>query len=69
MGWNYRIVKRNRYYFLHEAYYNKKGQADSITAEPVGPCADTPEELIAILEQQLKDAKHYKDDILNYEDF
>lgn len=63
MTWNYRIIRRidpatgEIGYSIHEAYYNKAGEIYSITAEPVAPFGESSEELLADLENMLKDAK------------
>ena len=71
--WNYRIIHYDsdkgmglkNHYGLYEVIYNDKGEITAHTEEPE-VIADTPEELLAYLEQMLYDAKKCKDDILDY---
>lgn len=76
MGWNNRIIKHIQiikgkkyiWYGVHEAFYDKgKKEPHSWTADPVVLTAETPEELIELIEYILKDCKKYKNKILNYD--
>ena len=70
MTWNYRILKRKtilstgeevEYYALHEVYYDKKGNPDSYTKEPISFVCDedeTADGIIKSLEMALKDVKN-----------
>ena len=66
MSWNYRIKKTTithssgeteDVYALHECYYNDKGICNAYTERAVSTSGESVEELIAILERQLNDAK------------
>ena len=48
MTWNYRIVRYadGSGYGLHEVYYDKHGNAESMTSEPATFFGDTQEELV-----------------------
>ena len=35
--WNYRVVKKNGYLGIHEAYYDDSGNVHSLSTEPVSP--------------------------------
>ena len=35
MSWNYRIIKHEDYYGLHEVYYDDEGEVDAWTLEPL----------------------------------
>ena len=71
--WNYRIIHYDsdkgmglkNHYGLYEVMYNDRGQITAHTEEPE-LLAETPEELIEYLEMMLRDAKKYKDYILDY---
>ena len=69
--WNYRIVEKSnswigpdgnrhleRYYELHEVYYNGKGEIWSWTENPVGIYFESYEEMKQILKQYKKACKH-----------
>ena len=49
--WNYRIVKYadGSGYGMHEVYYNKRGRATHMTAEPVGLYGVTLAEMFAVI--------------------
>jgi hypothetical protein len=59
MSWNYRVVRREcatpngteTIYAIHEAYYDKDGNVDSITAEPVPIVADNLGDMMDMLFQ------------------
>lgn len=59
--WNYRVVKSEAGYQIHEVHYEKrrgKYRAVAMSDKPVVPWGDTKQELIEDLERMLKDAKH-----------
>ena len=37
MGWNYRTVRRNGIFAIHEVYYANNGRAMYLTENPVSP--------------------------------
>lgn len=76
MTWNHRVVKRKGkpfhgipqpdWYAIHEVYYDKKGRPKTLTAEPVAPGGETPDELRDDL-NRMRDA--LKKPILQESDF
>ena len=71
MGWNYRVVyhppskymvgkkefDRKEYLAIHEVYYNKNGEPDSMTIDPIVFADDGPTSLSSLkcmLEDQLE---------------
>lgn len=75
MTWNNRIFKRkdvrtnNIFYGVHETFYDKNKKVDGYTENPIfGGSFESPEELIASLEQILNDVKKSKNDILDYDE-
>ena len=68
MSWNYRIVERDECFGIHEAYYNKIREVDGMTKDSVKlECYESVDELIEDLECMLKDARRYKDKVLDYD--
>ena len=57
-NWNFRIVKYadGSGYGLHEVYYDKNGNAVSMTEEPASFVGDTPAEIHSELKNALDDA-------------
>lgn len=49
MNWNYRIVrhvdKDEKWYAIHEVYYNEKGKIFAISSEPIAPAGDNIKEI------------------------
>jgi hypothetical protein len=80
MSWNNRIFKHtvkfngkfNRedrvWYGIHETYYDDDGKPDGWTAEPMCGGFDSVDDLIVSLEMMLRDAKKYRNDVLEYKD-
>ena len=76
MSWNYRVF-RHKYpgtvkevlYELRETYYDKDGKicAWDASEEPSSATGESVEELIEVLELQLRDAKKCRDDILDFD--
>ena len=68
--WNNRIFKhtneRGTTYALHECYYDEEGMTQGWTDAPECGHYDSPDELIAALEQMLNDARRWKEDVLDY---
>lgn len=76
MSWNYRILKHtnkengNVLYGLYEVYYDQFDLPNGCTENAIDLYGfETVSDLIKTLEMMLKDAKKYKNKILNYEDF
>jgi hypothetical protein len=49
--WNYRVVKNEGVFAIHEAYYDDAGEVMTITVEPMAPRGDSLAELRADLEK------------------
>jgi hypothetical protein len=65
--WNYRVVEKDGYYGIHEAYYDdKKDKPHSITKNEVSPFGETLDELKSSL-QMVSEALDKP--VLHYEDF
>lgn len=66
--WNNRFIQHKDYVGLYEVFYNDEGVPCGYaeTPEEIG---DSPEDIISILEMQLKDAKDGKDSVLQDDDF
>lgn len=75
MSWNNRIMRRvNKVgdrevilFSLHEVYYTDAGLPKSWTVEPVFGGFESVDDLISSLELMLKDAKRFRDDVLEYD--
>lgn len=68
MSWNYRLTKKDDLFSLHEAYYNEDKEVCGLTQDPAQVAHyESVDELIDDLERMLKDAKRYKNDVLDYE--
>ena len=67
MTWNYRVVKKDNYFAIHEAFYDEKSKKPhSITAEPCEPYGETLEELKEDIEWF---TIALEKPVLNYKDF
>lgn len=65
MTWNYRVVRKNGYLGIHEAFYTKdKENPVSITVETVAPAGEKPKELKKELKRMLK---AFKRPIIEYD--
>ena len=65
--WNYRVVEKDGYFGIHEAFYNGKDKKpDSITQNEMSPHGETFEEL---KEDFQMFAKALDKPTLHYEDF
>lgn len=45
MIWNYRVIEHDRFFVIHEVYYNDKGDITAISEDPIAPSGETLEEL------------------------
>jgi hypothetical protein len=54
MSWNYRIVLKDDFYEIHEVYYDKYGNKQSVSVDPISPSGETKEELKEGLEKMLE---------------
>ena len=65
MTWNYRIIKKDVDYSIHEVYYTEDGKPEMVTVEPIAPYGETYIEFLG-------DFGYYLDAItkpvLNFED-
>ena len=56
-GWNYRIIKKDDYLFIHEVYYNRNGKPKSWTVNPISVGATDVTEMrrtFTLMRQALK---------------
>lgn len=53
-AWNYRVVKKNGYLAIHEAYYDDHGNVRSLSVGPVSPAYEELTELKTTLELMLE---------------
>ncbi len=66
MSWNYRIFKgKDNRFTIREAYYNKENQIYLFREDSMEPWGTSANELIADLERMLRDAKRFKDEVLD----
>jgi len=45
MVWNYRVIEHDRFFAIHEVYYNDKGDITAISEDPMHPQGETLKEL------------------------
>ncbi len=45
MIWNYRVIEHDRFFAIHEVYYNDKGEITAISEDPIAPAGETLDEL------------------------
>ena len=45
MFWNYRVIEHDRFFAIHEAYYNDNGDKTAISEDPMHPQGETLKEL------------------------
>ncbi len=62
--WNYRIVKKENVYGIHEAFYDSDGKIEAITENAVNPHGETKDDLIEDLDLMLRAV--FKD-VIDYE--
>lgn len=62
--WDYRVIKRDGVYTIHEVYYNPDGSIYALTEHPVEPLGESPEELKRDLNRFVK---AFKQEILEYD--
>ena len=67
-SWNFRLIEKDGYLYIHEAYYDKKGDKKpyNITKNSINVAGKDKEEIKWVLEK-MKLA--LDKDILKYEDF
>ncbi len=69
MGWNNRIIRHEidgeERLALHEVYYNEDGSIKAWTKKPVTEFFEDTEDIVSDLEQKLRDAKRFRDEILD----
>lgn len=54
MIWNYRVIEHDRFFAIHEVYYNDKGEITAISEDSVEPSGHTLKELKGDLEYFLQ---------------
>lgn len=52
MAWNYRVVRQDDTYTIHEVYYDQEGRITAFSTNPVAPCGETLEELRVDMDRQ-----------------
>jgi hypothetical protein len=51
-SWNYRVLRHaDDYFAIHSVYYDKHGNAHSVSVTPAAVAADTTEEILAELDR------------------
>lgn len=45
MIWNYRVIEHDKFFAIHEVYYNDKGKITAISEDPMHPHGNNLEEL------------------------
>lgn len=65
MSWNYRVVKKDGMYAIHEVHYSD-GEIIGITEDAVAPIGETKSEVVEDLVMMLQDCKS---EVVDYEDF
>jgi len=54
MHWNYRVIKSEDVFHIHEVYYNAKGDICAISEDPMCPHGETLKELKSDMEHFLQ---------------
>lgn len=54
MIWNYRVIEHDKFFAIHEVYYNDKGDIAAISEDPIEPSGQTLKELKGDLEYFLQ---------------
>jgi hypothetical protein len=52
--WNYRVIEHEEMFYIHEVYYNSKGEITSISEDPMYPCGENIDELRSDMEHFLQ---------------
>lgn len=65
MSWNYRVVKKDGMYAIHEVHYSN-GVVIGITEDALAPMGETKSEVIEDLVMMLQDSTSQ---VIDYEDF
>ena len=65
MTWNYRIIKKDGDYSIHEVYYTEDGKPEKVTKEPVAIVGDS---LLELQEEFVHYLRALLKPVLNYED-
>jgi hypothetical protein len=48
--WNYRVIEHEEMFYIHEVYYNDKGEITAISEDPMHPCGESLDELKSDME-------------------
>ncbi|MBM4141458.1 MAG: hypothetical protein FJ242_08270 [Nitrospira sp.] len=43
--WDYRVIVHEKMFYIHEVYYNDKGDITAISENPMYPCGESLDEL------------------------
>jgi hypothetical protein len=43
--WNYRVIEHGDMFYIHEVYYNARGEITAISENPMHPCGESLDEL------------------------
>lgn len=54
MIWNYRVIEHDRFFAIHEVYYNDKGEITAISEDPIAPSGESLKELKSDLKYYLQ---------------
>lgn len=54
MIWNYRVIEHDRFFAIHEVYYNDKGNITAISEDPIAPAGKSLKELKGSLKYYLQ---------------
>ena len=54
MVWNYRVIEHDGLFYIHEAYYNDKGDIIAISEDPMHPHGENLKELKGDIEYFLQ---------------
>ena len=54
MIWNYRVIEHDRFFAIHEVYYNDKGNITAISEDPMHPHGENLKELKGDIEYFLQ---------------
>jgi hypothetical protein len=52
--WNYRVIEHEKMFYIHEVYYNDKGEITAISENPMHPCGESLDELKSDMEYFLQ---------------
>jgi hypothetical protein len=50
MTWNYRVIRTDEAFAIHEVFYDSNGEINGWSADPIAPMGETQDELMKDLE-------------------